>query len=119
MADPRQLPESGYSSRQRLGETSEAMIDRLLTELQGTGACRVATLSLAEVTHLASTLRLSPQECEQEEVDAAGAREGNTCIAADPRELEFPDDWCWHCYVLKCVAEARDVLARGRKENTQ
>ena len=40
-----------------------------------------------------------------------GEREGNTCIDSDPGDLEFPDDWCWRCYVLKCVTEARAALA--------
>ena len=48
--------------------------------------------------------------CEDEDHDANGEREGNTCFDSEVGDLDFPDDWCWRCYVLKCVTEARAAL---------
>jgi hypothetical protein len=66
---PARVPNRGYGSRQRTGETSHEMLDRLLTELQETGACRVATLSVAEIVCLVETLGLYTDECF---IDVAG-----------------------------------------------
>lgn len=59
----------GGASRQISGETDEAMLDRLRTELQGTGQCRVACLSVAEIAGLVETLGLYTDKCF---IDVAG-----------------------------------------------
>lgn len=53
------------------------------------------------------------RECAYEDVDKFGHREGNTCIASEPGELDFPDDWCERCYTLFVVRQARESLAKA------